>query len=83
MRKLGVLTLLTAFFFAIVATSHSVNFGSDNDADTVSVRADVVATGIPGAGDEYAHVAASGDRASSAADCRRHEDSAASQSPLG
>ena len=48
MRKLGVLTLLITLPFAIVATSRSVEFGSEDDADIV--RADVVAIGIPGAG---------------------------------
>jgi hypothetical protein len=38
MRKLGVLALLTALAFAIVATSRPVDFGSEDDADTVSVR---------------------------------------------
>jgi hypothetical protein len=50
MRKLCVLMLLTAIHFSIVATSPSVDFGSEDDADIVSVRADVVAIGIPGAG---------------------------------
>src|SRR5881296_3067046 len=48
MRKLGVLTLLITLPFATVATSRSVEFGSEDDAD--NVRADVVAIGIPGAG---------------------------------
>src|SRR5215813_4982665 len=48
MRKFAVLTLLTALSFIIVATGRSVDFGSEDDS--ASIEADIVATGIPGAG---------------------------------
>jgi hypothetical protein len=50
MRKPGVFVLLIALPLVIISTSRSGDFGSDDDAHVVSVEADVVATGIPGAG---------------------------------
>src|SRR5262244_4034802 len=50
MRKFAVLTLLIALPFIIVLTGRSVDFDSEDDSDIVSIKADIVATGIPGAG---------------------------------
>jgi hypothetical protein len=49
MRKLHVFALLTALPFGVIALGRSVGFARDVDDDGESIRAEVVASGIPGA----------------------------------